>query len=191
MREGSISGVPPLSVWLRDRTALLHRDSEVGLLPTGGVTGFGDVVRLVTAHQRVLADYAGLIDELLPIPGAGPLSSWRSAAESDLLAWGVAIAVAPPVRQRSPGLHEHLIGVRYVVEGARMGIRTLASQSAEVVSAGGELPSRLLRADPDAGPRWHAVRRWLDSAGHDRLDRERILGGAREAFASYRPVPTR
>ena len=178
----------PLSRWLAGETAEQHELVEVDLLPEGRVTGFDDVVRLVTVHQRVLAAYAGPADDLVPIAGTAPLAAWLAAADRDLLAWGVPPRPASGSVPASNWTSDYLVGVRYVMEGARMGLRVLANEVATVLADAGEQPSTLLRADPEAGPRWRAVRRWLDDPGHDGIDREQVRGGALDAFDSYRPL---
>jgi heme oxygenase len=192
-----------LSRWLSDQTAELHRLVEAQLLPGGRVAAFDDVVRLVTIHARVLSRYADPLDAVQHIPGAAPLSRWRLAAQADLAAWGAASADvgavgsdtvgSEPVGSESVGSEpgpDELVGVRYVLEGARVGLRVLAPQVVDAVRTAGVAGSEFFVPEPDAGHRWHAVRDWLDGAENLPTDRQQVLLGAQEAFAAYRPEPT-
>lgn len=219
MEVNVVSPQAPLSRWLAECTRTAHRRAEASLLPDPAAFDFGAVRALVLAHHRVLHRYAAALDSATPIPGVPPTGRWLLDAAADLRGWGIGDPDGDPSapdtgagRFASSPRTAELVGARYVVEGARLGLRALAGSAHEATVAAGVVPSRLFTAEPDAGGRWHAVRGWLDAidregpgragiatagtggagaAGRTEegqpVDRGAVLAGALEVFAAYEP----
>jgi heme oxygenase len=160
-------------VALRAATADEHTrlDAMFGRFDLGNPLAYP---RFLRAHARALAPIEAAIAAVLGLEG------WRLRTPlivADLVALG---EVLPPSLPLLVPNGARLWGMRYVVEGSRLGGALLAR------SVGAGLPSAYLGARHGAGE-W---RRFLDeleraAAGGGEAWRDEAIAGAREAFALF------
>jgi heme oxygenase len=181
-----------LSVQLRARTTLLHRQTDELL-------GLPGVIRTRNDYGRWLSRFLGLYEPLersmagfaewRTFESPPPPVSHSACIAHDLTALGIdpaGVRRAPPALLPALPTFPHALGALYVLEGATLGGRFIlrdveARIGGQIVGAMRFFGGR----GEEVGPMWQSFRTALDAFGREQpLLRDSVLTGAEDVFGA-------